>query len=181
MNIQHIKKSTLQPALWQGGQTFEYLIFPPNSKYTERNFDMRISSATIETVPSLFTQFDGYQRYLVMLDSTLNIVHNGSKEQYEEGDLFAFESNALIESFSIGSDFNLMLKKGIEAKVTIETELEHSQEAKYIVLFALQQSTIMINQVTYLLEKTDCLWIEQKDIETIAIKVSGKVVLAMWN
>lgn len=181
MKIQQIKKSTIVPALWQGGQTFEYLIYPTSTKYSERNFDIRISSATIESSASKFTQFKGYQRYLVMLDNTLHIVHNGQKEQYEVDDLFVFESDAEIESFSKGNDFNLMVRHGIEASVSIESQINREVTTQYMIVFALQKSTVEINQITYTLDETDCLWIEDTLLQTFSINVIGKVVWAYWT
>lgn len=69
MKITKISKDTLIPTIWDGGETFEYYIYPENALYANRDFLFRISAATITKVPSTFTKFKNYQRFLVMLDN----------------------------------------------------------------------------------------------------------------
>lgn len=73
MNIRLLPKKDSKASIWSGGLTYEYMIYPEIANYTDRDFLFRISSATIEKVPSEFTQFKGYYRYLVMLDNSLDI------------------------------------------------------------------------------------------------------------
>lgn len=110
MKIEIKEKKNLIPALWNGGETYEYFISPGNAVYGERNFDFRISSATIEKAPSEFTRFQGYDRYLVMLDSELVILRNSAPEKYKNHEIFCFNSDDHIISSSTGNDFNLMIK-----------------------------------------------------------------------
>ncbi len=44
----HIQKLPLQTTNWGGGTTSEWFIFPEASSYQERNFLIRISTATVE-------------------------------------------------------------------------------------------------------------------------------------
>lgn len=48
INYQIIQKRNLKSSLWEGGETFEYYIYPKNSNYAARDFLFRISSATIQ-------------------------------------------------------------------------------------------------------------------------------------
>ena len=74
MNIHLLPKKDSKASIWSGGLTYEYMIYPETANYTNRDFVFRISSATIEKVPSEFTKFKGYHRYLVMLDN-LSLIH----------------------------------------------------------------------------------------------------------
>lgn len=107
------KKKNLVPSIWDGGKTYEYRIFPETSDYADKDFLFRISSASIEKVPSGFTRFPGYTRFLVMLDNNLELVRNGIKEHYTPQDVFVFDSNDEIVSNSLGNDFNLMVRHDI--------------------------------------------------------------------
>jgi environmental stress-induced protein Ves len=84
MNIRLFPKKDCTASLWNGGLTYEYLIYPETANYSDRDFTFRISSATIEKVPSEFTKFKGYYRYLVMLDNGLHIEVNKEKKVYQK-------------------------------------------------------------------------------------------------
>lgn len=60
MNIHLLPKEDNKASIWSGGLTYEYLIYPKTANYSDRNFVFRVSSATIEKVPSEFTKFKGY-------------------------------------------------------------------------------------------------------------------------
>lgn len=62
----------------------------------------------------MFTRFDGYQRFLLMLDNDLEIQRNGIIERYQKHEILKFDSSDDVESYSLGMDFNLMIKKEIE-------------------------------------------------------------------
>ena len=84
MNIRLLSKKDSKASVWSGGLTYEYIIYPETASYADRDFVFRISSATIEQEPSVFTKFKGYYRYLVMLDNGLNIEINKEKRVYEK-------------------------------------------------------------------------------------------------
>ena len=73
MNINLIKFSELDASKWKNGITYQYYIFPNNANYQNKDFLFRISSATIDNIPSEFTNFIGYYRYLAMLDNNLDL------------------------------------------------------------------------------------------------------------
>ena len=61
---------------WSSGKTTEMYIYPKDCSYNERNFDFRISSATIEVEESEFTDLIGYRRLLTILDGELDLKIN---------------------------------------------------------------------------------------------------------
>ena len=52
---------------WSGGETRELYIAPENSSYAGRDFELRLSTATVETRTSDFTPLPDYQRILLLL------------------------------------------------------------------------------------------------------------------
>ena len=52
---------------WSGGTTTELFIFPPTADYQQRNFQFRLSTATVEADRSDFTLLNGISRKLMVL------------------------------------------------------------------------------------------------------------------
>ena len=127
MEIKIFKKEEIIPGIWEGGKTWELFIWPPDKKYKNRDFDFRLSTASIEKSPSDFTRFEGYQRYLIMIDNDLNIIRNEEMEHYKKNEVFEFDSSDEIKSFSVGNDFNLM-REG-------NTRLQKIKQRGYFYLF----------------------------------------------
>lgn len=176
MKITKIAKADLMANEWDGGKTYEYFIYPPQTNYAERNFLFRISSASIDKVPSQFTRFENYKRYLVMLDNSLEIIRNGSTERYEKHELFTFDSNDTITSSSVGNDFNLMVQKDVESELLLVKE--KSTNARYIALFALQSVEMSIDKERLELETYDLILIENTDRQSIEI-TSSEILLCI--
>ncbi|MCD0466495.1 HutD family protein [Flavobacterium sp. ENC] len=84
MNLRLFSKKETTASVWSGGLTYEYMIYPETARYSDRDFVFRVSSAVIEEVPSAFSKFKGYNRYLVMLDNSLPIEINKEKKVYEK-------------------------------------------------------------------------------------------------
>ncbi|HJI30114.1 MAG TPA: HutD family protein [Veillonellaceae bacterium] len=98
---------------WSGGKTKELFISPLSSSYGERNFELRISSATVETETSLFTKLTNIDRLLIVLKGNISISHKG--EPFHElppltGDYFTGEE--ITKSRGCCTDFNVMLRRG---------------------------------------------------------------------
>lgn len=176
-----ISKQNIIPNKWDGGLTYEYFIFPAESKYIDRNFDFRISSATIEKVPSNFTKFSGYFRYLVMLDNSLNICRNGLSEDYSKYEIFEFDSNEEIASNSLGNDFNLMISHQISNHELTLFEGKVVKNSDWIILYAITPSIIFINQVDHKLLANECIVIENFLKNEIELSILSKVILATLN
>lgn len=173
-----ISKQKIQPNQWDGGLTYEYFIYPVDSQYVNRNFDFRISSATIEKIPSNFTQFQGYFRYLVMLDNSLHILRNNRIEEYGKLEIFEFHSNEKIISNSLGNDFNLMISNRIQEHDLIVFQGSKVVNADWIILFALSETVVYINQIEQKLISNDCLLIENSEKLEIEIRISTKLIFA---
>lgn len=166
---------SLNATLWNGGRTFQYYIQPKDSNYTNKDFLYRISSATIETEQSCFTQFKGYNRYLVMLDNVLNIKHNGISKSFNPLEIFSFDSNDEVLSYSKGSDFNLMVAKQADStSMRIDSGLIEINPRKTL-LFALTDCFMNINHSEQWIKAKDLI-ILQDEISSILLPVSFIVI-----
>lgn len=177
LNIHVIKKEMLQAAIWDGGKTYEYFIYPPSSTYVQRDFLFRISSATIEKVPSHFTRFENYHRFLVMIDNSLELVRNGKKERYKKHEIFTFNSNDEIVSSSLGNDFNLMVSnEKLQTKVEIlKGNLKTSHQ--FIFCFALTNMIFYMDNEVTSLNKGDLILIQNLQRNLTNIKTTEKCIL----
>ena len=155
MNIHLFPKKDTKASIWSGGLTYEYMIFPETANYSNRDFVFRISSATIEKVPSEFTKFKGYYRYLVMLDNCLDIEINKEKKVYEKYEIMEFNSDDEVTSYTKGIDFNWMVSEKIGHHKLQITQHNQNCNAQIIFLFSLNATVIKINEKSYDLEPYD--------------------------
>jgi len=177
MKITKISKDTLIPTIWDGGETFEYYIYPENTLYANRDFLFRISAATITKVPSMFTKFNNYQRFLVMLDNDLNININGKEESYTPNDVFKFDSSSDIISYTKGNDFNLMVSKNVKLADLFFLNDALQLNQPFIFLFAIKDTSVEVNNETINLKKTDLLLIENNNQSDILLKTENTVLV----
>ena len=83
-----IRKSELSVSNWSGGCTTQLFLHPSGASYTARDFEVRVSSATVEQTPSPFTNLPGYHRVLMPLSAPLKLIF----ENHGEAELNPFES-----------------------------------------------------------------------------------------
>ncbi len=118
INYRLIKASDSKVSSWSGGKTREICIQPEGSVYADRNFDYRISSATVEIDESDFTPLNGFNRYIMPLDGSMHLIH----KDHHEAKLAPFEKDYFSGSYTTKCygkcmDFNLMLKEGISGDI----------------------------------------------------------------
>lgn len=181
MDIHILPKKDSKISVWSGGLTYEYMIYPETANYTDRDFLFRISSATIEEVPSLFTNFKGYHRYLVMLDNGLDVEVNRENKTYEKYEIMEFNSGDEVTSYTKGNDFNWMVSEEI---VHHKLKIAHDNEifnAQIIVLFSLDTTVITINEKSYDLNPNDLLIIENQKKENIMLGFSNKCLAGILD
>lgn len=177
MKITKISKDTLIPSIWDGGETFEYYIYPENALYANLDFLFRISAATITKVPSAFTKFKEYQRFLVMLHNDLYIDNNGKEEHYTPNDVFKFDSESDITSYTKGNDFNLMVSKNVKKADVFFLKDEIRLNKTFIFLFALSDTSIEVDKEKIDLKKTDLFLIENNDQSGILLKSEHSILI----
>ena len=115
------KSQNYSVSQWSGGATTELFIYPEEGNYAKRQFDVRISSATIEVEKSNFTPLEGYQRLLMVLEGEVTLIHRLSQGE-RIVKLVPFEQDYFLgdnETYSIGQcrDFNIIYKSSYDAEL----------------------------------------------------------------
>jgi environmental stress-induced protein Ves len=103
---------------WANGTSTELFVFPPNGNFQTREFDYRISTATVEAEETNFSDFSGLTRILLVLQGKLTLIH---EERYTK-ELATFEQDRFDGAWKTRSkgkvqDFNVMFTENYEAKV----------------------------------------------------------------
>lgn len=130
---------------WSGGTTTQLFISPVESTVEGRDFDIRISTATVEVDESVFTPFQGYLRKLMLLNGRMEIQHDSDIPlQLSPGKLHAFSGDSATHSKGQVQDFNVIHKPWIEPEIkrVILPIGQHTlgQHNKYCVLYFLSGS-----------------------------------------
>ncbi|MCE5196367.1 MAG: HutD family protein [Negativicutes bacterium] len=97
---------------WSGGSTTQLFLWPPKGSYPERDFLFRISSATVETETSSFTELPGIDRWITPLQGSLTLRHEGHHSvTLQPLQIDSFSGSWQTTCIGKARDFNLMLKK----------------------------------------------------------------------
>ena len=117
---------------WSGGDTTELYLYPENGDYKAGNFQLRISSATVEVDQSEFTSLPGVERYLMIFQGHLDMIHGeNEKVSLEPYEVDHFDGGVPTVSYGKVIDFNLMLKNGARGRMEALC-LESGQEWKIV-------------------------------------------------
>lgn len=128
---------------WKGGKTTQLCIVPENASLQERNFDLRISSATIDLERSEFSDFGGYRRYLMKLEGDITLLIDDKTITIKRDEAFEFMGDEKVISISKepSRDFNVIIKKDKKADISIkENEKLNTNKGEYI--FSLEKAKI---------------------------------------
>ena len=161
--------------------TYEYMIYPETANYADRDFGFRISSATIEEVPSEFTKFKGYYRYLVMLDNGLDVEINKEKKGYKKYEIMEFNSDDNVTSYTKGIDFNWMVSEKISHHKLEIANSNQNCSADILILFSLHTTFITIDEKPYDLEPYDVLVIENEEKENVMLHFSTECLFGILD
>lgn len=133
---------------WKGGKTEQLCIVPEDASLQERNFDLRISSATIDLERSEFSDFTGYRRYLMKLEGDIRLLIDDKSIIIKRDEAFEFMGDEKVISLSKepSRDFNVIIKKDKKADISIkENEKLNTNKGEYI--FSLEKAKINGNEV----------------------------------
>lgn len=128
---------------WKGGKTEELCIVPEDASLQERNFDLRISSATIDLERSEFSDFTGYRRYLMKLEGDIRLLIDDKSIIIRDDEAFEFMGDEKVISISKepSRDFNVIIKKDKKADISIEENKKlNTNKGEYI--FSLEKARI---------------------------------------
>lgn len=176
-----LRKNEQQVKQWSGGQTTQLCIYPFDALYEARNFELRISTATVETDHSVFTNLTGYQRTLMVLDGHLKISHprlNIEDVELAPNKFYSFDGEWGTESYGQARDFNVMtsdkFRHQIEFKqlnvgdeLTISSEFNSTFIACYIIEGTLSFS---YNSKEEFLQANDFIWLDLRNNDRFEFK-----------
>lgn len=166
------KQDTLTTSRWSGGTTTELFIWPETASYAQRDFGIRISTATVELPVSEFTLLPGIARTLMVLEGTLKLVFETGDPPtgigLEPRELVDFPGGLKTTGYGQVRDFNVMCADGFSAE-TVSEEL--GNEA----FLSIERKAFAT--VVYVLEGTltsEGLRCEKHDVLILSEKDSGK-------
>jgi len=116
-----IRKEEYKITSWSGGTTTEIYLYPEDGDYSRRQFDYRISTATIEAEESVFTVLPGIERVILSLENKMVLLHGEEKVVLSPYEPYLFPGNRNTRSRGINRDFNLMMNHGKHGNVEILT------------------------------------------------------------
>ena len=106
---------------WSGGTTTEIYLDPEDGDYGRRQFNYRISTATIETEESVFTVLPGIERVILSLENRMVLLHGDEEVVLSPYEPYRFQGERSTRSRGINRDFNLMMNHGKNGNVEILT------------------------------------------------------------
>ena len=113
MKYRLYKEEDYSVSKWMGGKTKELAIFPGNSRYLDRDFIWRLSSATVELEESDFSKLPDYDRVLMVLEGNVVLTYDGKRSiRLKELEQDSFDGAQKTKSYGKITDFNLMVRKG---------------------------------------------------------------------
>ena len=169
-NITLLKSNDFQVSDWSGGKTKQLYLSPPTGHYGKRDFDYRLSTATVELAESQFSDLSGFHRILMSLDHTLHL-HNASRQ--EETVLapftpYVFEGSDSITSRGTCTDFNLIYNDHYQGQmIAISNGQELSRDDEIQFIYALGDLMLTGTNLPALnLEAEQLLIVEKETQET---------------
>ena len=188
-NVTLLRAKDFQVSDWSGGKTKQLYLSPPTGHYGKRDFDYRLSTATVELAESQFSDLSGFHRILMSLDHTLHL-HNASRQAETVLAPFTpyfFEGSDSITSRGTCTDFNLIYSdhyQGQMIAISDGQELSRDEEIQFI--YALGDLTVTGTDLPALnLEADELLIVEQETQATeLQIMFSSNqpkgIPLAIW-
>lgn len=124
IRVEQYKTSDYQETSWSGGRTTQLYLFPAQSSYGERNFQFRLSTASMDTEQSTFTSLPSYHRILLSLDQTIVLQDMNSGEQVTLAPyhIHRFEGEQSIQCVGKAQDFNIIFDDSVQADLQVMDE-----------------------------------------------------------
>lgn len=128
--MKHLKANDFKTTNWSGGTTTELFIWPETADYKKRDFDFRLSTATVEVETSVFTPLEGVARTLMVLQGEMKLIHEG----HHEVTLGPFHQDHFQGGWNTRSegecvDLNLMCRGNTKGKMSHFSMMKNSEQA----------------------------------------------------
>ena len=169
-NITLLKSSDFQVSNWSGGKTKQLYLSPPTGHYGKREFDYRLSTATVEVAESEFSDLSGFHRILMSLDHPLRLLNASRQEETVLAPFtpYFFEGSDSITSRGTCTDFNLIYSNHYQGQmiaVSNKQVLIRDEEIQFI--YALTNLTVIGDNFPPLdIEEGNFLIVENETQET---------------
>ncbi|MFA9424015.1 MAG: HutD family protein [Sedimentibacter sp.] len=150
MKEMNVKREDFVTTKWAGGETTQLLIYPDDAVFSDRDFLWRISSATFTSTESTFSDFTGYQRYILPLEGELLLNHKGiydrNLKKYEI-DYFDGSWNTFSKNTLDCRDYNFIVKSGCISKMQILNEGEEYilKRSEIVTFFSVNEFTLKMS------------------------------------
>ena len=173
-NITLLKSNDFQVSDWSGGKTKQLYLSPPTGHYGKRDFDYRLSTATVELAESQFSDLSGFHRILMSLDHTLHL-HNASRQ--EETVLapftpYFFEGSDSITSRGTCTDFNLIYSDHYQGQMlAISDGQELSRDEAIQFIYVLSDLMVTGTDLSSLNLKAGQLLIVEKEAQETELQI----------
>lgn len=189
MDLKIVRKNEHITGKWSGGTTTELAIYPPNSLYSNQDFIWRISSATVDSMESDFTVLPLYNRILMVLEGSVELVFDGKdKIQLQKYDQNSFDGGIATKSYGKITDFNLMFKKGAIGSIkTIQLfdnnytehfgKIDNSEYESHCFCCYVGKLSFLINHKIIQLEEGDIVVINRNSLEEFSLEMYGEAVI----
>lgn len=185
MSVTIKTKTEYSVSNWSGGSTTELYIDPPQASYAQRNFAVRVSSATVECERSQFTALPGVWRIILPLRGQLHLFYEGHGEKLlQPFEQDQFDGGWHTESVGKATDFNVMLREGRKAKVEV-LSLSGGEDSKtrrlaaqkqYLIFAAQGQALLSLDNRQYQLPEWGLAVVEQEE-GTLSMSVASPAKL----
>lgn len=132
MDIRVYKETDFHTSKWTGGTTTELAIFPQTSKYLERNFIWRLSTAVCELEETTFSKLPDFDRVLMVLEGDVVLAHQDVRAiRLGELEQDSFDGAYHTKSFGKIKDYNLMVAKGNKGLLDVITPTAESKALNF--------------------------------------------------
>ena len=118
MKVRLLTNCDFSTSNWSGGETKQLFIYPCDSDFKSRNFDFRISTATVNLDESNFTSLSGFSRKLMVLEGETMLIHeNHHSKMVQKFEIDSFQGDWKTKSVGKCSDFNVITKPEIASEL----------------------------------------------------------------
>ncbi|MCL2519762.1 MAG: HutD family protein [Spirochaetaceae bacterium] len=185
--ISLISKEEFSTSNWGGGCTTQLFLYPAEASYAKRNFQLRLSTATVNQSPSTFTSLPGYRRILMPLNAPLKLAFTGQGEaELNPFEVAKFAGEWLTVSYGRCTDIGLMLADGWDGKMqAVSKSGQYQFTAGFTALYALNDEVkaFVLGQ-KYILEQGDLLLLEIDSLDNFKLimpKENSVILVQMFK
>jgi Uncharacterized protein conserved in bacteria len=168
VKINKITSDMSKTTNWLGGKTTELFIYPQNTDYVKRNFEIRLSTATIDIEESDFTKLPGIHRILMVSEGNISLHFNeNDMVKLQSWEFAEFEGDWNTKSKGKGKDINLMISDLWNANMNYiplsNSSVDFNQTEDMKIIYCVTgETTINFENEAFYLQQGELLHIERE-------------------